>query len=126
MDPHQQYYYNQQQQQDADAQKRYYLGLLQSLYGQNWQNQAQGIYNNMSQAQAGNQLASQQYNIMGDNMNQQLRVSGMQGSMNELTRANAERERQGQEYLQQNLYRQSVSEIPSAAERAKRLLGGAY
>ncbi len=126
MNPKDKWYYAQQQQGQDQAKKQFLMGLLEQVYKQQWENQSQDIYNNMAQAQAANALAGQQYNIMGDDYNQQLRVGSMQGDIAAQQRNVNQAARQAQQYLQQAQYGQSVSEIPSFAERGKRLLSGAY
>ncbi len=126
MNPYQQWSHHQQQQADQDAKQRYMMSLLQNLYGQQNQNAAQNIYNAMSEAQAMQNLASQQYNVVGDDFNQRLRVGGMQGDIAAQQRNVNQAQRAAEQYYQQAQYGQSVSEIPSFAERGKRLLSGAY
>ncbi len=111
-------------------------------------NIAQGIYNTNNIAQAQQSVAGQTYNLSGDLLGQQLRALGMQGdilrqqqSNNQLTQGLGYDVSRGQTDLAQTMqsqaryqrgleedlarlnYQRSISQVPSQAGQARRLLG---
>ena len=132
----------------SPGEEHYAQSRYEELLRQLASNAAQGIYNINNVAQAQQSVAGQQYNLAGDLANQQLRALGMQGDIlrqqannNQLTQglgydvsraqtdlaqtalSNARYLRGQDEDLARLAYQRSISQVPSQAAQARRLLG---